>query len=978
MNDIELELAIKIEKSLTGLGDLKNDLSNIQEVTKKVTTDMQQQFKKVSPELNNLLKAIKPVAGSVEDLALKLDMLKESASKVKIGSEEFNKLKKEIKDTQQELNIATGKWDEFGNRVRHGAAETFHTMTEVAAGIAGVFNLSALAGFGDKVGEESALAEKALRGLVIIESLRAVGLGVLKAKELALEIVETARNKAQVISAALARAQAVATGVLTGEITLATIATTAFNAAIKALTGPIGIFLGLLGATLLAIELFTDNTEEETDALIENSKAVTANAKARGELLGKILDLRTQVEEQKAVLNGALSEEQKILERANAEKKRLQEKFDEENRINLLEGSTEILEIRKKLLDGTKAGEEKFNQAASAQNIKFFTDAKLRETAYLLEREKINLKAREEINNIAKRKDKEREQDADKAARRLLQLQKDLAEALRELEARSNKATAENLGSQERIKFEADLALKELEAFKAQVIEKGKLTDKNFKLSAEQEKQFSLIKLGIQQQFFKDSTALFIDSEAARLTLLTDSLDKELAIFENGFISTSKKLRDAGASEDEIELERRRKRREIIVQFNTDQLKDTEQVLLNEQDARERGAENEIAFTRALEEMKLQIRIEFAKKQLAVLLVDPEKNKVDISALRKAIREAQTQLNDLQNSAPEFSLAALLGIKNKDGSGLSAEQEKEFNDTANGLVDSMQRIAEAGYRIRKEQVDREKALNDELLRDLNDKVNEEERMLDRELEARNKGYANDVENVKKSLASAKAERQKALEDKKRIQAEERKLARQQAAIEAIQQVAALLSAGAKLFSKEVSRGGAVGVVTALGAIAAMIAGFLELKANVQKAEVFEEGGWVKGKRHSEGGVHVEAEEGEFYMKRKQAQRHPRILEAINDDNMKGVPLIDLQNLLAGTGVTVVKEEVTGVSNRGTEVRISEGRPAPTASPRRELQEIRDDVKSIREQMRNREQVTDDGKTKTIKKGNHITIIRKNG
>lgn len=978
MNEIELELALKIERSLTGLGALKNDLSNIQEVTKKVTTDMQQEFKKVSPELDKLLKSIKPVAGSVEELALKLDMLKESAAKVKIGSEEFNKLKREIKETQQELNVATGKWDEFGNKVRHGAAETFHAMTEVAAGIAGVFNLSALAGFGKKVGDESELAERALKGLVVLESIRAVGLGVLKAKELALEVVEIARNKTQLLAATLTKAQALVTGVLSGEIAIATVATNAFNAAIKALTGPIGIFLGLLGATLLAIELFTDNTEEETDALIENAKAIAANAKARGELLGKIEDLKTQIQEQKTALNAALSDEQKILEKANADKKRLQQKFDEESRQNLLEASVETLELRKKFLDGSKEGAEKFNKAANDQAIKFFTDGKLREAAHWLEMQKIDLKAREELNNIAKRKDREKEQAADKAARRLLQLQKDLAEALRELEARSNKATAENLGGQERIKFEADLALKELELFKKNLIEKGKLTDANFQLSAEQERQFSIIKLGIQQQFFRDSTALFVENEAARLSLLTESLDKELAVFENGFITTAKKLREAGATEDEIELERRRKRRDIIVQFNSDKLKATEEVLLNEQDARERGAVNEIAFTRTVEEAKLQIQIEFAKKRLAILLVDPEKNKVEISALRKAIREAQTQLTDLQNSAPEFSLAALLGIKNKDGSGLSAAQEKEFNDAANSIISDLQRIADAGFRIRQEQIDREKALNQELLQDLNDRVNEEERMLDRELEARSKGYANDVENVKKSLSTAKAERQKALDDKKRIQAEERKLARQQAAIEAIQQVAALLSAGAKLFSKEVSRGGAVGVVTALAAIAAMVAGFLELKASVQKAESFGEGGWIGGKPHSEGGTDINAERGEFVTKERQAKKYPRILEGMNAGNMKNVPVIDLQNLLAGTGVTVIKEELQDVNERGTEVRIKESRPVQTAASRRELQEIRDDVRGIRKQLGSREQVTETANTKTIKKGNHITIIRKNG
>ena len=966
MSEVELELSLKIEKALSSLAGLKADYSNLGEVTKKVTQDMTQAFKKPGTELNNLLNSIKPVSGSLIELQLKLEKLTDKAVNIKIGTEEFNKLKKEIKETQDEISVATGKFDEFGNRIRKGAGESIHALFEVGAAVAGAFNLAALAGFGEKVGKESEAAEKAIKGLAVVESLRAVGIGFLKAQELALEAVEKAKNITTAIATTLTKAQAFVTAILTGEMTLATAATVAFTTAIEFLTGPIGIFLALLTASWLAMEAFSDETKKDTDALLENTKAVLDATKARNELLNKIDELKDKI----AVEQGALTDNE-------AEKGKIIREFFRQREELELEHETALIELRSKANLESEEGQREYNRKVEDLDNKFYTTQQLRFKAYKESLVLIDAKTAREAADQAEKDRKKAEQKAKQDAEKLLQLRKQLAAAFKELDARENKAISENLGGQERLKFEAELALKELDVFKKGLIEKGKLLDSSFQLSAEQENQFAIIKLGIQNKYFRDSNDLLLENEGVRAQLITDNLERELQVFNVGFAKVEKQLREAGATEDEILNLRRRGRRDIIIKYNDDELKITEQVLLNEQDARERGAVNEIEFTRTVEEAKLEIIIQFAKKRLNILNTDPEKNRLEISALKKAITEAQNELQTLQDTAPEFSLAALLGIKGKNGSGLSKEQEQEINESFRSIYSNIVTIANQALEVRRQQVEQEKQFNQQIIDDLNNRVAEEERALDREMRNRDKGYANNVDGERAALEKIKKERDKALEDKKRIAAEEKKLAKEQAAIEALQQVAALLTAGAKLFSKETSRGGAYGVVIAIAAIAAMVASFLSLKSSVQKATLGE-GGWIKGKSHSQGGVDINAEGDEFVVKKSKAKKHSRILEAINSGDTSNLKAPDIAHLLRGTGVMMATDEVDEVNKRSNFLRLSDSSSLSTTRQlEKKIEEQTIELKGLRKELKEKPQLfTDKDGTKIIKKGSHTVVIKK--
>jgi hypothetical protein len=85
----------------------------------------------------------------------------------------------------------------------------------------------------------------------------------------------------------------------------------------------------------------------------------------------------------------------------------------------------------------------------------------------------------------------------------------------------------------------------------------------------------------------------------------------------------------------------------------------------------------------------------------------------------------------------------------------------------------------------------------------------------------------------------------------------------------------------------------VGVVLGLAAVAAMIAGFVSAQSKVKDATQMAEGGragLLRGPRHSQGGIPIEAEGGEWFINRKSSIKYSPLLDAINRDDQAGMKL----------------------------------------------------------------------------------------
>jgi len=162
-----------------------------------------------------------------------------------------------------------------------------------------------------------------------------------------------------------------------------------------------------------------------------------------------------------------------------------------------------------------------------------------------------------------------------------------------------------------------------------------------------------------------------------------------------------------------------------------------------------------------------------------------------------------------------------------------------------------------------------------LVSDLNTRIAETQRELERETELYTEGYANNVSLKKKELAELQQARQQAL-------IEREKAIRKQQILEAIAQAINLASAIANTINIY-SKIPVVGLALAGGIAAGFIALFASMQSKAKNITQYGSGGEIDGNSHARGGVMIEAEGGEFVMRKSAYAKYPDLIRAINDD-----------------------------------------------------------------------------------------------
>ena len=168
---------------------------------------------------------------------------------------------------------------------------------------------------------------------------------------------------------------------------------------------------------------------------------------------------------------------------------------------------------------------------------------------------------------------------------------------------------------------------------------------------------------------------------------------------------------------------------------------------------------------------------------------------------------------------------------------------------------------------------------DKIVDQYNRRVDEAAKALDTEVALMAAGYASNVTLKKKELDELKKQRDKALDEQQKAQ-------KAQLIINSAMQASDLALTVAGLFKSGVKLAGIPGLLIAAAASASLFAMFKSFQnlAKQQSAVKFEKGGWIGGERHSRGGTHIEAERGEFVVRRNSAIKHKSLIEAINSDN----------------------------------------------------------------------------------------------
>jgi hypothetical protein len=371
--------------------------------------------------------------------------------------------------------------------------------------------------------------------------------------------------------------------------------------------------------------------------------------------------------------------------------------------------------------------------------------------------------------------------------------------------------------------------------------------------------------------------------------------------------------------------------------------------------------EAEKAKQRAL----LDIGIEFAKKRIELLgnSFDQESQLIKLNA-EKQLNELTAQrakLDDKGKSLGErirdFDLLTMLGVKDED----KQKVKDAFNEVIGYINDfAAQQVEAANQLVAKRKDDVEEKQND----------------LNTEIELNKLGFASNVETKRAELEEAKKQRAEALADqKKAVQA--------QIALDTVTQTIGLITSSVKII-EGFSAIPIIGLPLGIAAVAALFGAFAVTKAKAMSAAKLEQGGFVGGKRHAQGGNKyrsidgnddiVEIEAGERVMSRRAVSQFDELLEAVHNNDRRAIVDYALSNLLAGTGVRLSDNVPGKVRAQHTELASYAQRPTDDGGAA--LAALADDVAAIRGNTKPQPQYLETETEKIRITGNKTRITRK--
>lgn len=384
----------------------------------------------------------------------------------------------------------------------------------------------------------------------------------------------------------------------------------------------------------------------------------------------------------------------------------------------------------------------------------------------------------------------------------------------------------------------------------------------------------------------------------------TTKLQSKLTKYGKGGDSTSGKTNKVKAQENEDkELERLQKQREQRELAAMRQAEDAKAALIEDEYDRER-AETIYRYDRQIEDTRKKMS-ELGEEEVATkryydeLLVSLEQQKwnklADIAdkemkeAVDRETRDAQERAKRAQEEADKRNrelekrkdLYDLLGFK------LTDRQKEDIDDALEYAIGALNNYMEAwtaAADARKTQADSE--------------VERVQRVLEAEIEARNQGYANDVETARKELEEAKKNQQKALQ-------QQRQAHQAQVALDTATQASSLITATANIW-KTFTTLGVFGIPAAIAAIALMWGSFAAAKIKAfevagMDTETYGEGTveLLQGGSHQSGndvdlgrkknGTRRRAEGGEYFAvinkrsSRKYRDVIPDVINSLNRD-----------------------------------------------------------------------------------------------
>jgi hypothetical protein len=761
------------------------------------------------------------------------------------------------------------------------------------------------------------------------------------------------------------------------------------------LTNPIFLIVAALGALAIAVATSGDDAEKAmkqwddlfdslnqfrgiSDQTIDLDKQLTDLDIARQRIAASEGDFATA---RRLVQDSANAEIEAINAKAAARRKdaaELQRALD----VLIATGdlTTEEIRDRQQQIDGILAeASNSYSQTLVVRRAAENELAQIEKEA--LERAKENAQQRKALND-------ELVQAAKDLARRLLDAQREAAgqddpfervrierqvaqEEVDELEKGFKRRLAE-IELQKRLGVQAwqDLSEAEKEARADAFIDQA-----GIELPAAQLEQVNALRLLANEKYLKAVDELVQEQARLRIELIEDNNERERKIFIDDLNKRLDALRKAKLDESEIErfavAERARFDREVaLARVALD-----EQIQTARVNALQNQGEPEKVFARRKELELLAIKEASANAQLKIIEGQTGKEAELVRAnLAVILAEIARARAELSNNPVKLDLLDLLGVKEADKARVQGAFAEIFAAT--------QEIIAAGLEAQQAEVDARIAATDQIIADAQRRRSELTGELERELQAQREGYANNSDAIRAEIDAVNQAERDATAQRKVAIAERQQIARKQVAIDAVTQAAALATSSANLIASFSTLPFGVGLIAAFAQIASIYAFFAKVRAQSRAAsqpDQFEDGGWVGGKRHSQGGTVIEAERDEFVVNRKSAGKYAPVIEAINDDDLASLRPPDLKAFLGAMGIRMSDEAVKDVADTHRNERAINltGGNLKTDRLEQRVVELTNEVKALRADAKAKEEETilPDGTRITKRKG-VTTIIRK--
>lgn len=1035
--EVDLVLVAKIDSMLADLKNIKGGLGDIDNAAKKTGTDLTNALKTPAIHAGTLRSQLRNAKEEVARLAESLGPLAPATLRAAQSAGELSRRFKEVQAVTAALDpaakfqafsalgqgiagsfeIATGAMALFGSK----SADVEKVLLRVQAAMAFAQGLNHLLLLREEFTNIAAVVKVWVAGLTVAEEVTVettdaeiAQAAAAKAAALAQQQLTLSLKEQVVANEQLALSTEVETVALEGT-TVATegaaAATGILATAIEVLTGPIGIVIGALGIVVGLLFAFSKNSEEvkvDVEALIDSMNGLHKALETVNEIdRDKIVDdAKVQVALAKdnadKILAIELDKNNKIRE---FNKKTLNENNENPGFKGIFQNISELAKLSVQAAkDQSEEGKKKLKAIEEQlEKEKALGNKLLKENRDLLvEDELLRIAHDQKVHDLNEKFQKDIADDNNKLDKLNLEREQLITNLFGgQSQIDLQRETTEKVINAEvkGIRDQAEAIIKSTtENADLVTSQKTKIINQQNAIIEQAEENGRLKLLANEKTFSEASLKQSVETELLKNRLLTDIQQKAVADFIANQKLNNKKIQDAAnegtitqaAADIIIRTETNKGILEINNKFADDYLKQQHDFNVAKIEQTDKTGKREIDVNKEIQINLEKENIKFYAAEIARLQafeeaqanIASEAGKVfdtgaidaEIEKLKAASAKSNAAIDEITNQSEPISLADILGLK------LSKTQESEFNAEASAAVKSAVDIYTQLLDIRKNEVDQQIAFDQQLIDSLDNRINETERQLDREIKLHELGFASNIATTQAELESEKKQREKALADKQKLMKQEQALARQQAAIAAIQQVASLGTAAAKIFEKGAFTG-PVGIITAIATIAGMLAAFLSFKASLTKAttQTLGEGGWIKGKSHAAGGVYINAEHDEFMMRRHVATKHPKAMEAINEQNWESVPDSFLIPMLRARGIRLSTESTKKIIDDHNFVLNAEASAPARLDKLEKLHgETNEHLKVIKNKLNDQEQRTilHDGSTQIVRGNKTIIILPK--